>query len=315
MTNMRDLRTVIAFSIKDMVKRKSFIISTLIILVLIVIGFNIPNIISMFTDETESSGETKLLIVDTTNLFEGTLPSLNYMELGYNVQVANNDVSFEDIKSRIENNDINEAMIIEQKEDGTYTLRYIVENMTQVASVPEDLINAMNTLYTILQISKLGLTQEQIAEKLGVSINAVSKWERGLCLMDMSLLKPLSQILDVTINEILSGEEIKTEDIINKADENIVNLTELYDLKSSKIGVDVFTVVTLVLFIYYGKKEMNCLGFAMIWLVYRMTYSYNKYKYTKDKQTKINEATLNAHPIIPQKVNLYFFLFSFSSIL
>ena len=160
---MRDLRTVIAFSIKDMVKRKSFIISTLIILVLIVIGFNIPNIISMFTDETESSGETKLLIVDTTNVFEGTLPSLNYIELGYNVQVANNDVSFEDIKSRIENNDINEAMIIEQKEDGTYTLRYIVENMTQVASVPEDLINAMNTLYTNLQISKLGLTQEQIA--------------------------------------------------------------------------------------------------------------------------------------------------------
>ena len=160
---MRDLRTVIAFSIKDMVKRKSFIISTLIILVLIVIGFNIPNIMSMFTDETESSGETKLLIVDTTNVFEGTLPSLNYMELGYNVQVANNDVSFEDIKSRIENNDINEAMIIEQKEDGTYTLRYIVENMTQVASVPEDLINAMNTLYTNLQISKLGLTQEQIA--------------------------------------------------------------------------------------------------------------------------------------------------------
>ncbi len=160
---MRDLRTVIAFSIKDMVKRKSFIISTLIILVLIVIGFNIPNIMSMFTDETESSGETKLLIVDTTNLFEGTLPSLNYMELGYNVQVANNDVSFEDIKSRIENSDINEAMIIEQKEDGTYTLRYIVENMTQVASVPEDLINAMNTLYTNLQISKLGLTQEQIA--------------------------------------------------------------------------------------------------------------------------------------------------------
>ena len=160
---MRDLRTVIAFSIKDMVKRKSFIISTLIILVLIVIGFNIPNIMSMFTDGSESSGETKLLIVDTTNLFEGTLPSLNYMELGYNVQVANNNVSFEDIKSRIENNDINEAMIIEQKEDGTYTLRYIVENMTQVASVPEDLINAMNTLYTNLQISKLGLTQEQIA--------------------------------------------------------------------------------------------------------------------------------------------------------
>jgi len=128
------------------------------------------------------------------------------------------------------------------------------------------------------------LTQEQLAEKLGVSTNAVSKWERGLCLMDMSLLKPLSKILGVTINEILSGEEIKQEDIINKTDENIVNLTELYDLKSSKIGVDVFTFITLILLIYYGKKDMNCLGFAMIWFIYRMTYSYNKYKYTKDKK-------------------------------
>ena len=160
---MRDLKTVIEFSINDMIKRKSFIISTLIILALIVIGFNIPNIISMFSDDAESSGESKILIVDSTNLFEGTLPSLNYMELGYNVQVANNEVSFEDIKNRIENNEINEAMIIEQKEDGTYKSRYIVENMTQVASVPEDLMNAINALYTNLQISKLGLTQEQIA--------------------------------------------------------------------------------------------------------------------------------------------------------
>ena len=160
---MRDLKTVIAFTIKDMAKRKSFIISTLIILVLIVIGFNIPNIMNAIVGDNEDIGEAKLLIVDSTNLFEGTLPSLNYMELGYNVQVANNEVSFEDIKSRIENNDINEAMIIEQKEDGTYKLRYIVENMTQIASVPEDLMNAINSLYTNLQISKLGLTQEQIA--------------------------------------------------------------------------------------------------------------------------------------------------------
>lgn len=44
------------------------------------------------------------------------------------------------------------------------------------------------------------LTQEQIAEKLGLSVNTASKWERGICLMDMSLLKPLSNILDVSIN-------------------------------------------------------------------------------------------------------------------
>ncbi len=160
---MRDLKTVIAFTIKDMAKRKSFIISTLIILALIVIGINIPNIMKAITGDNENAGETNILIVDSTNLFEGTLPSINQMNLGYNVQVANNEVSFEDIKGRIENKDIDQAMIIEQKEDGTYKLRYIVENMTQVAMVPEDLMNTINTLYTNLQISKLGLTPEQIA--------------------------------------------------------------------------------------------------------------------------------------------------------
>ena len=159
---MRDLKTVIAFTIKDMVQRKSFIISTLIILVLIVIGFNIPNIMKALTNGEESSSADKVLVVDSTNLFEGTLENLNQMELGDEFQITNDNVSFDEIKTKIENKDIDEAILIEQKDDGTYTLRYIVENKTQVVSVPEDIINAVSTIYTNLQISKLGLTQEQI---------------------------------------------------------------------------------------------------------------------------------------------------------
>ena len=159
---MRDLRTVIAFTIKDMAKRKSFIVSTLIILILIVVGFNIPNIISAVTDDDESSGKEKILIVDSTNLFEGTLQSLNQMDLGYTFQIANNDISFDDIKTRIEDKDINEAVVIEQKDDGTHKLRYIVKDMTMLASMPQSLMDAINTIYVNLQISKLGLTEEQI---------------------------------------------------------------------------------------------------------------------------------------------------------
>lgn len=50
------------------------------------------------------------------------------------------------------------------------------------------------------------LTQEQLGLKLGITKNAVSKWERGLSLMDISLLEPLSEILGVSIEEILNGE-------------------------------------------------------------------------------------------------------------
>ena len=157
---MRDLKTVIEFTIKDMAKRKSFIVSTIIILVLIVIGFNIPNIINAFNGE--ETDETKILIADSSNVFEGTLETLNQMQLGCEVQVTNYNISFDEIKTKIENKEIDRAMIIEPEENGKYKLRYIVENMIQATSIPESFMNAINTIYTNLQMSKLGLTQEQL---------------------------------------------------------------------------------------------------------------------------------------------------------
>lgn len=85
---MKDLLTVMSFTIKDMIKRKSFIISTIIILVLIVVGFNIPNIINAITGGNTTSSEDKILIIDSSNVFEGNLESLNQMELGYEFQIT-----------------------------------------------------------------------------------------------------------------------------------------------------------------------------------------------------------------------------------
>ena len=159
---MRDLKTVIGFTIKDMVKRKSFIVSTIIILLIIVIGFNIPNIINLFNgDDQSGDGNSKLLIVDSTNIFEGSLEGLNNMELGYDVQTTTENLSFEDIKEKINNEELDEAIIVENNED-TYKLRYIVRDMTMMESMPQDLMDAINGIYTNLQISKLGLTEEQI---------------------------------------------------------------------------------------------------------------------------------------------------------
>ena len=158
---MKDLKTVIGFTIKDMVKRKSFIVSSIIIILIIIIGFNIPNIMSIFSDDSSSSGSDKLLVVDSTNLFEGSLDSLNSMELGYEVQTTNEALTFDNIKEKIDNEEIDKAIIVEQNA-GTYKLRYIVRDMTMMTGMPEDLMSAINTIYTNLQISKLGLTEEQL---------------------------------------------------------------------------------------------------------------------------------------------------------
>ena len=65
------------------------------------------------------------------------------------------------------------------------------------------------------------LTQEQLANKLGITKNAISKWERGICLMDISLLEPLSKILNVSVLELLNGEKINDVDLIKKTEDSI----------------------------------------------------------------------------------------------
>ena len=157
---MRDLWTVTEFTMKEMLRRKSFIISTLIILVIIIVGINIPNILKLFTDGSET-GE-RLLIVDSSNVFEGNLSSLEQMNTGYEVQISNENISFDDIKSRIENKEIDDAIIVEQT-DNNIKIRYIVESSTMMAGVPENIISAINTIYSNMQINKLQLTPEQIA--------------------------------------------------------------------------------------------------------------------------------------------------------
>lgn len=154
---MKDLITVMKFTIKDMIKRKSFIISTLIILVLIVIGFNVPNILKAIKGEDT---QEKLLIVDNENIFEGSLEAIQNMDLGYEVEIENSD--FNKIKEKIENEEIESAIMIERQENNI-KIRYIVANTTMMDGVPEGLINTINTIYSNLQISKLGLTQEQLA--------------------------------------------------------------------------------------------------------------------------------------------------------
>lgn len=95
------------------------------------------------------------------------------------------------------------------------------------------------------------LTQEQLAEKLGITKNAVSKWERGLGLMDLSLLKPLSKILGVSVTEILNGEKIDKE-INFKSEEILIDTLDysakkIKKVKKNKILMILSTIIITIL--------------------------------------------------------------------
>lgn len=127
------------------------------------------------------------------------------------------------------------------------------------------------------------LTQQELAEKLGVSTNAVSKWERGLCLMDMSLLKPLSSILDVSITEILNGEKLTEKEIVNKSEETIVKISELYELKSMKYGIIGMALFFMILVIISSYKGLPVAGLTSLICVYNAITFFSQYRFKKDK--------------------------------
>ena len=76
------------------------------------------------------------------------------------------------------------------------------------------------------------LTQEQLAEKLGVTNRSISNWENGKNMPDLSLFKPLCNELNISINELMSGEIIDNKNYINVLEENIVDMVS--DLENKK---------------------------------------------------------------------------------
>ena len=69
---------------------------------------------------------------------------------------------------------------------------------------------------------KKGYTQEQLAEKLGVTNKTISRWENGHYMPDLSLLEPLSKELDITLNELLAGKEIVKEEAMEYSEQNLI---------------------------------------------------------------------------------------------
>jgi len=113
-----------------------------------------------------------------------------------------------------------------------------------------------------------GFTQKDIAERLNVTDRAISKWERGLCAPDIALLEPLSKILEVSISDLISGEESQAE---NKKNEKIIVETINYSnremtiktkrLKKELIIISLVAGLVVLTFLVYGFSSV-ILSFA-----------------------------------------------------
>jgi len=96
------------------------------------------------------------------------------------------------------------------------------------------------------------MTQSELAEKLGVSDKTISNWENARCMPDLSLFKPLGEILGISINELISGEKVKQEEYQEKLEENMISTIDYANKKvnekNNKIGILFLIFGLLVVF-------------------------------------------------------------------
>ena len=91
------------------------------------------------------------------------------------------------------------------------------------------------------------LTQKQLAEKLSISDKTVSKWECGKGLPDVTIMLDLCEELQITVNDLLTGESVSKIDYQKKAEENMMNLMkENQENKKRMILSVICAVITII---------------------------------------------------------------------
>ncbi|RGJ72414.1 DUF4825 domain-containing protein [Eubacterium sp. TM05-53] len=98
--------------------------------------------------------------------------------------------------------------------------------------------------FIALNRKKKGYIQEQLAEKLGVTNKTISRWEIGHYMPDLSLLEPLSKELDITLNELLTGEEIIKEEVVEYSEKNLIQTIDYTDkrIKNEHKKISIFII-------------------------------------------------------------------------
>lgn len=134
---------------------------------------------------------------------------------------------------------------------------------------------------------KKGYTQEQLAEKLGVTNKTISRWENGHYMPDLSLLEPLSKELDITLNELLVGKEIVKEEAMEYSEQNLIQTIDYTGNKIKNehkkislfiIGLGIFT--SLCAFTVFPSESSWGSIYSMIGLFLFVVGIFRELKFT-----------------------------------
>ena len=128
-----------------------------------------------------------------------------------------------------------------------------------------------NKIGSFIQLSRKekGMTQKDLADRIGVSDKTISKWENGNSVPDTEILSSLCQSLDISVNELLSGEKLPVETYPQRAEENMMNL--LKENEDNRKNSTIQLVVGIVLGILTLILLLGITGgaglHALVWFI------------------------------------------------
>ncbi len=118
------------------------------------------------------------------------------------------------------------------------------------------------------------LTQVQLAEKLGITNRAVSKWETGKSLPDASIMLELCDVLKITVNDLLNGEVVSMENYNEKTEKNLIEMVKQKEqadksLLTLEIVLGVVSTVFMLAMIAVGAVFVNMgMDIWVFWLLF-----------------------------------------------
>ena len=145
-------------------------------------------------------------------------------------------------------------------------------------------MNAQKTGSLIAAIRKeQNRTQQDLANELGVSSAAISKWERGIGFPDVSLIEPLATSLGITIAELLKGERIENGDANEYENllSDVVKVSKKEISKKKKISNWIIAITVAVLYLLISIITQKWEITWVVWIVYCFYRIFTEYIYKK----------------------------------
>ena len=157
------------------------------------------------------------------------------------------------------------------------------------------------------------ITQSSLASILGITDRAISKWENGICMPDVGTIPEICKILDITVNDLFSGEIVKMKDYDKKLEENLLDLAKKEEAQNKKmmiyeyvIGfISSITFLVLMFTLSYAVENqvVRIILFIIAFLILIVGVSF---ALKIETETGYYECKMCHHKYIPSYKSVYF---------